>query len=173
VIRSLDVDYLVVGAGAMGMAFTDAVAEDALVVHCAASGLKYPPSVPIWGPSAITLQTVRSGFPCFGAALTGYVEATRDDDGEKNRLCPPTPFPNTLAEWADMNVKGARATRSFGSEPDIKAWADTVSLNPARTPPDPSGARDLDDVLARLQGHLDPGLARLAELSGRAPAAAR
>ncbi len=149
------------------------VAKDALVVHCAASGLKYPPSVPIWRPSAITLQTIRSGFPCFGAALAGYVEATRDDDAEKNRLCPPTPFPNTLAEWAHMNVMGARAARSFGSEPDIKAWADTVALNPARIPPDRSGSGTLDGVLARLQTHIDPGLARLAELSGRAPAPAR
>lgn len=62
------------------------VAKDAAVVHCAASGLKYPPSVPIWRPSAITLQPIRSGFPCFGAAFAGYVEATRDDDAEKNRL---------------------------------------------------------------------------------------
>jgi len=45
--------------------------------------------VPIWGSEAITLQPIRAGFPCFGAALAGYVEATRDDDHEKNRLCPP------------------------------------------------------------------------------------
>ena len=30
----------------------------------------------------------RAGFPCFNAALAGYVEATRDDDRERNRLCP-------------------------------------------------------------------------------------
>jgi hypothetical protein len=140
------------------------VARDALVVHCAASGLKYPPSVPIWGPS-ITLQPVRAGFPCFGAAVAGYVEATREDDLEKNRLCPPTPYPNTLAEWAVMNVLGARATMSFGAEPDIKAWADTVALNPARIPPDHGGSAELDDALDRLQTHMRPGLARLAELS--------
>jgi len=70
------------------IAFDDgavAVAKDALVVHCAASGLKYPPSLPIWGPQVITLQAIRAGFPCFGAALAGYVDATRDDDAEKNR----------------------------------------------------------------------------------------
>lgn len=149
------------------------VAKDALVVHCAASGLKYPPSVPIWGPSAITLQAIRSGFPCFGAALAGYVEATRGDDAEKNRLCPPTPFANSRAEWAHMIVMGARAATSFGSAPDIKAWADKVALNPARIPPQRSGSGGLDDVLARLQAHLSPGLARLAELGGRAATAAR
>jgi hypothetical protein len=141
------------------------IARDALVVHCAASGLKYPPSVPIWGPS-ITLQPVRAGFPCFGAAIAGYVEATREDDVEKNRLAPATPYPNSLAEWATMNVLGSRAAMSFGAEPDIKAWADTVAINPARIPPEHGGSPALDDALERLQAHMGPGLAKLAELSG-------
>ena len=67
------------------------VAKDAVVVHCAAPGLVYPPLVPIWREEAITLQPVRSGFPCFGAAIAGHVEATRDGEEEKNRLCPPSP----------------------------------------------------------------------------------
>ena len=143
-----------------------AIAKDAIVVHCAASGLQYPPRVPIWAPSAITLQPIRAGFVCFGAALAGYVEATREDAVEKNRLCPPTPYPSTLAEWASMNVLGTRATMSFGSEPDIKAWADRVALNPARIPPEHAGSAALDDALGRLQTYVPPGLARLVELSG-------
>jgi hypothetical protein len=140
------------------------IARDAVVVHCAAPGLKYPPSVPIWG-SSITLQPVRAGFPCFGAAVAGYVEATRQDDVEKNRVCPSSPFPDSLATWAVMNVLGMRAAGAFGAEPDIKAWADTVALNPARVPPGHPGSAELDDALARLQAHAGPGLARLTELS--------
>jgi putative NAD(P)-binding protein len=142
-----------------------AIERDALVVHCAASGLKYPPLVPIWRPETITLQPIRAGFPCFAAALAGYVEATRVEDDEKNRLCPPSPLPNSMAEWAKMNVLGARAAMSFGSEPDIKAWADQVALNPARIPPEHPESAALDDALERLQIYLRPGLARLAELS--------
>jgi hypothetical protein len=141
-----------------------AVAEDALVVHCAADGLKYPPLVPVWRPGAITLQPIRAGFPCFGAALTGYVEATRDDDDEKNRLCPPSQYGNSMAEWARMNVLGTRATMSFSAEPDIKAWTDQVALNPARIPPGHAGSAALDDARGRLATHTRPGLARLAEL---------
>ena len=141
------------------------IAPDALVVHCAASGFKYPPRMPIWGSSAITLQPVRAGFPCFGAALSGYVEATRVDDAEKNRLCPPTPYSNTLGGWANMTYLGMRATQAFGAEPDIKSWADTVALNPARIPPEHGGSAELDDALERLQAHAGPGLARLRELS--------
>ncbi|MPV35605.1 NAD(P)-binding protein [Georgenia subflava] len=140
------------------------IARDALVVHCAASGLKYPPLVPLWGPTAITLQPIRAGFPCFGAALAGYVEATRADDAEKNELCPPTPLPDTLAGWARMTVLGARAARSFGSAPDVKAWADGVALNPARIPEERTPG--LDESLSRMAAHAGPGLASLAELAG-------
>ncbi|WP_134739063.1 NAD(P)-binding protein [Nocardioides sp. 503] len=146
-----------------------AVADDALVVNCAADGLKQRPRVPIWAPEAITLQPVRAGFPCFGAALAGYVEATRDDDAEKNRLCPPSSFGNSLADWARMNVLGMRASAAFGAEPDIRAWADQVALNPARIPPGHPGSPALDDALAALQRHSGPGVARLAELGGLPP----
>ncbi|MFJ9390756.1 pyridine nucleotide-disulfide oxidoreductase [Nocardioides sp. NPDC101246] len=143
-----------------------AVAEDALVVHCAADGLKYPPLLPVWRPEAITLQPIRAGFPCFGAAVTGYVEATRDTDAQKNRLCPPSPFPDSMATWALMNLLGTQAAMSFSSEPDIKAWSDGVALNPARIPPGHPGSPALDDARERLAKHTKPALARLAELAG-------
>lgn len=142
-----------------------AVADDALVVHCAADGLKYPPLLPVWRPEAITLQPIRAGFPCFGAAVTGYVEATRDADAEKNRLCPPSPFPDTMATWAMMNVLGTQAAMSFSSEPDIKAWSDGVALNPARVPPGYPASAALDDARERLAKHTKPALAQLAQLS--------
>ncbi|WP_248583448.1 NAD(P)-binding protein [Nocardioides sp. InS609-2] len=141
-----------------------AVADDALVVHCAADGLKYPPLVPVWRPEDITLQPIRSGFPCFGAALVGYVEATRDDDDERNRLCPPSGYGNSMAEWAGMNVLGTRAARSFSAEPDIKEWSDGVALNPSRIPPGYPPSAALDDARERLATHTRPALARLAEL---------
>jgi hypothetical protein len=142
------------------------VGDDALVVHCAGEGLRTPPLVPVWTPEAITLQPIRSGFPCFGAALVGYVEATRDDDAEKNRLCPPTPYPDSMSGWARMTVLGARSAASFGSEPDIAAWAHGVALNPARIPPEYGNMAELDGVLGRLQANGARGLARLAELAG-------
>jgi len=141
------------------------VADDALVVNCAADGLKMAPLVPVWAPEAITLQPIRAGFPCFGAAITGYVEATREDDREKNRLCPPSSFGNTLADWARMNVLGLRNAASFGSEPDIKSWSDGVALNPSRIPPEHGGSPELDDALGRLQTHVGPGLAQLARFA--------
>jgi cation diffusion facilitator CzcD-associated flavoprotein CzcO len=143
-----------------------ALADDALVVHCAASGLQYPPLVPLWGHDRIRLQTIRSGFPCFCAALAGYVEVTRDDDRERNRLCPPNVFGNSLTEWARMQVRGAIASATYGAEQDIAAWANDSMLNPARVDP---GQRDdpaLRAAAARLAAHAPQGLARMAEMAG-------
>jgi hypothetical protein len=157
----------IVGVERGKLAFADGsvgIADDALVVHCAADGLKYPPLVPVWGPDAITLQAIRAGFPCFGASLVGYVEATRRDDGEKNRLCPPTGYGNSMTDWVRMNVMGTRAAMSFMGEPDIREWANRVALNPARIPPEHPGSPELDDARERLAAHVGPGIARLAEL---------
>jgi NAD(P)-binding Rossmann-like domain len=141
-----------------------AIADDVVVVHCAADGLKYPPMIPVWTREAIILQPIRAGFPCFGAALIGYVEATRDDDDEKNRLCQPSRYGNSMAEWVRMNVVGTRAVMAFSAEPDIKEWSNQVSLNPSRIPPGHARSAALDDARERLMTHTGPGLARLVEL---------
>ncbi len=143
-------------------------AKDAVIVHCAASGLQYPPLVPIWGSEAITLQPIRTGFPCFGAALAGYAEAILEDDEEKNRLCPPSPLSNTPADWARMQVLGNRASRSFASHPGLKAWADGASLNPARIPPEMADSDELTAAVARFRKYVEAGVARMAEFAGMA-----
>ena len=136
-----------------------------LMVHCAASGLRYPPLVPVWGPDKIRLQTIRAGFPCFCAALAGYVEATRDDDRERNRLCPPNTLPDNPANWARMQVRGTLATRAYGAEPDIAAWANGCALNPARIDPAQRDDPAVQAAAARLAGAAERGLARMGELA--------
>ena len=146
---------------------TVAVKDDALVVNCTADGLKTLPLVPIWQREAITLQSTRAGFPCFGAAVIGYIEASGRNDAEKNQLCPPSTYGNSLAQWARMNVQGARSAAAFRSDPDIRAWSDELALNPARIPAG-AGSPRLDDALAQVQLHSPPGLARLTQLSAAA-----
>ena len=65
-----------------------------------------------------------------------------------------------------MQVLGTRASMSFGSEPDIKAWTDRVALNPARTASGPEDDVDLTAAAERFRSYLAPGLARLADLAG-------
>jgi hypothetical protein len=121
--------------------------------------------LPIWGPDKIRLQTIRVGFPCFCAALAGYVEATRDDDRERNRLCPANTLPNRPADWALMQVRGTIAARNYGAEPDIAAWANGCALNPARIEPSQREDPAVRAAAARLAHHAERGLARLTELA--------
>jgi hypothetical protein len=159
-VRSVGAGEMVLDGGVLPLA------GDALVVHCAASGLQNPPMVPIWGTDAIRLQSIRVGFPCFCAALAGFVEATRDDDGERNRLCPPNLYGNSLAQWAQMQVLGSRAAATYGSEPDIAEWANACALNPARIDEAQRAEPAVRAQQARLGEHAERGLARLAELAG-------
>ena len=142
-----------------------AIDRDALVVHCAASGLRYPNLVPIWGAEAITLQSVATG-PVFGAAVAGYVEATRDNESEKNRLCPPQSFPNTPADWPRSIVEGARGSQALASEPDVRHWSHATSLYRSRIPSERAGDPDVLEAAARVAAVTETGMARLAELGG-------
>ena len=139
-------------------------------MNCAADGLKMPPLVPIWGPEAITLQPIRAGFPCFGAALAGYVEATRDDDGEKNRLCPPSSFGNTLTDWATDERPGHCGTRRRSAPSPTSRRGPTGSRStPHASHPSTAGPPSWTTPWADCRPTSGPGLARLVELSDGVP----
>lgn len=139
-----------------------------LHVHCAAEGLRRPPALPIFGADRITLQPVRTGLVPFNAALVAFVEAHRSDDAEKNRLCPPNPYPDAPLDWARGFFLQLRAERAWTKEPDIQEWLERSRLNPMRGLrarfEDPQVRR----ALQRFTENVGPGLARLAELTGQA-----
>lgn len=145
------------------------VPADTVVVHCAAPGLKYPGLVPIWRPGVITPQPVRVGFPCFGAALAGYVEATRDTDDEKNAVCRPSPYANTPMDWAAMQVIGGDASLAMAKADDIRRWANSTTLNPSRIPADRADEPAVIAAVQRLREHIGAGRQRLAELAATVP----
>ena len=177
------------------------LADDALVVNCAADGLKNPPLVPIWGSEMITLQPVRAGFPCFGAALAGYVEATRVDDAEKNRLCPPSSYGNSLSRLGPDERSGRTQHRRLlrrarhqavdrpdrreprdGSRPSTRVrpvwttpwagWAATSAPGWRAWPSSEISRPDLEDGLGERTRRTDVGLVR-SRWPGRADGRAR
>ncbi|GAA1470378.1 NAD(P)-binding protein [Microbacterium thalassium] len=142
-----------------------AVSPDAVIVHCAAPGLPTRELVPIWEPDAIRPRAVRVGFPCFGAALTGYVEATRTTDEERNDACRPSPYSDTPEDWVEMQIVGGDASLGISRHPDIREWANTTTLNPSRIPADRADDPAVVDAVTRLKASIGPGRARLAELA--------
>lgn len=158
-----------VGPGRLTFADGDVrIRAESLVVHCAAEGLKYPGLRAIWTRKAITPQPVRVGFPCYGAALAGYVEATREDDADKNRVCRPSPYADTPADWAAMQTIGGDASLAMSKETDLRTWSNATTLNPARIPSDRADDPAVMDAASRLRNSISAGRARLAEFAARA-----
>jgi hypothetical protein len=143
--------------------------RDHLYVDCTAAGVRPIAPVPIFEPDRITMQYVTPGIASWTAGTLGVVEALRDDDAEKNRLCPPAEPADDLANlqrylYASMSGLVARL-----SEPDLAAWNEASRLNPA------SGAvGQMDDArvsaaFALLGEHIGQALNNLERLV-RAPA---
>ncbi len=103
-----------------------------LHVHCAAPGLNLAPGIPIFTEDRITPQPIRTGLIPFNAALVAFVEATRDDLGEKNRLCPPNRLPDTPLDWVRGTLVGMTADYLWSKQPDLRDWLERSRLNPSR-----------------------------------------
>ena len=103
-----------------------------LHVHCAAPGLNPAPAVPMFTADRITLQPIRTGLIPFNAALVGFVEATREDITEKNRLCPPNRLPDVPLDWVRGTLIGMQADYLWSKDRAISEWLERVRLNPSR-----------------------------------------
>jgi hypothetical protein len=141
-----------------------------LHVHCAADGLRRPPALPIFGADCITLQPVRTGLVPFNAALVAFVEAHRDEDAEKNRLCPPNPYPDAALDWARTALIQMRADRAWSKETDISEWLERSRLNPMRGLRGRFGDPQVQQASQRFAENVRRGLARLTELIEQATA---
>jgi hypothetical protein len=64
-----------------------------------------------------------------------------------------------------MQLLGSRAVKAFSSQPDIKAWADGVYLNPGRMPAELAALPEAAQALERVARCATDGLAGLAKLS--------
>jgi len=80
----------------------------------------------------ITLQPIRTGLIPFNAALVGFVEATREDIAEKNRLCPPNRLPDVPLDWVRGTLIGVQADYLWSKDHAISEWLERARLNPAR-----------------------------------------
>jgi hypothetical protein len=101
-------------------------------VDCTAAGLGCRPNRTVFERDRITPQLVQHGIAPFSAALIGWVEANRDNDMERNRLCPPNGFaPEADARsFARQWAATQRAVTAWSAEPDLSRWVGTCRLNP-------------------------------------------
>ncbi len=133
-------------------------------VDCTAAGLRVGPGRPIFEPDRITLQQIRTCQPTFNAALVGFVETTARGDADKNRLCPPNPYPTAAADWISASAISQRAETVWGSEPDMSAWMARSRLNAARGLADHMDDPLMQAALTRFITYGEPAVANLEKL---------
>jgi hypothetical protein len=143
------------------------ISTDAQQVHvdCSADGLRREPARPIFEPDRITLQQVRTCQPTFNAAFIGFVESSRDDDAEKNRLCPPNPTPVRALDWIGVTIISQRAEDAWGATPDVSRWLNRSRLNVARGVPDHFDEPLMQTAIGRYLEFNAPAVERLEALA--------
>jgi hypothetical protein len=131
-------------------------------VDCSAAGLRLAPTRPVFADGRITVQQIRACQPAFSAALTGYVEAARHDDAEKNLLCPANPYPDTAADWVTTTCVAQRALNTWLGDADLSAWMERARLNAARGIGDHLTDPRMSSALARMFTNAEPAVTKLA-----------
>jgi NAD(P)-binding Rossmann-like domain len=159
-VRQIEADRIVLERG------ETKTGPDVLHVDCTALGLNNAPATPIFQPGRIVLQQVRQLSPCFNAALVGFIEAHRDDDAEKNRLCPPNPYPSSIEDWPRMMSCTWIAAERWLDEPDLSAWVAQSRLNLLRALPDHAAEPSVQTAVERYVTHLSAAKERMKQLDG-------
>ena len=142
---------------------------DVLHVDCTALGLNNAPATPIFQPQRIVLQQVRYLSPCFNAALIGFVEAHRDDDTDKNRLCAPNPYPRSIEDWPRLVSSTWKSEGRWLRESDVSAWVAESRLNLLRALPAHSTQPSVHAAVTRYLTHVGAAIERLKQLDGSSP----
>lgn len=137
---------------------------DTLHVDCTAAGLNNAPATPIFQGDRIVLQQVRHLSPCFNAALAGFVESHRDEDEEKNRLCPPNPYASSIEDWPRMISRTWRSEGRWLSEPDLAGWVAESRLNLLGALPEHAAKPDVQAAVGRYLGKVAVATKRLRQL---------
>jgi hypothetical protein len=136
-------------------------------VHdCAAAGLNPAPAIAIFSAGCITPQPIRTGLIPFNAALVGFVEATRDDVAEKNRLCPTNRLPDVPLDWVRGTLVAMTADHLWSREPDIASWLERARLNPSRGIRQRSHEPRVQQASRRFAENVRPALQNLQRLLG-------
>ena len=163
-VRQIETDRIVLAQGE-----TD-TGPDVLHVDCTAQGLRNAPAIPIFGDGRIVLQQIRQNSPTFNAALIAFVEAHRDEDAEKNRLCPPNPYPRSIEDWPAMSRRTWQVEQRWLREPDLAGWVAESRLNLLRGLPDHAAEPPVKAAIERFLAHVGPAIERLGELDASAHA---
>ena len=119
---------------------------------------------PTFEPGRITIQGSTQTTPL--AAMIAWVEANRESDVDKNRLCPPHSTPSRPEDWIRMLRENLRANERQGAEPDLLEWRSRSRLNLMRGADDHMDDPRVAAAMSRWATHHDAALANSERLLG-------
>ena len=157
-LRAIETDRLVLDDGELP------TSADVLHVDCSAHGIRTAETVPAFATGRIVIQQVRQASPTFNAALTAFVEAHRDDDEEKNRLCPPHPYTSRIQDWGPLMRRTWATELVWLKEPDVASWIAASRLSILQALPEHSHEPRAQEALTRYLTNVGPATERLATL---------
>jgi hypothetical protein len=162
-VKSIAVDQIHLEQGSIPMP------PGTLVVDCSAAGIPSVETVPVWEGNRITPQWLRSFGTVFSAAFTAHVEATFDDDAEKNALCTPMSPPTLATDWLRMLEVGMKNGQRWARNPQLQQWLAASRLNSmfhsaGRIQPDET---EKIALMQRYRQAIKPAVARLPELMAK------
>ena len=160
-VRRIEADRVVLDRGEIP------TSREVVHIDCTALGLNNAPATAIFQDGRIVLQQVRYLSPSFNAALIGFVEAHRDDDADKNRLCPPHAYPSSPEDWPRMMCGTWTAEARWLSEPDVSAWIARSRLNLMRGLADHAGEPKVQAGIKRYLTHVADAIERLSKWANR------
>ncbi len=132
-----------------------------IYVDCTAAGVQPTTPRPVFEPDKITIQYVTIGIVPWSAATIGAVEASRDDEADKNRLCPPLTFSGDIADVLELSYAGIAGLVERAADSDMAAWTGRCRLDPARAALEHMDDSKVADALASLAANLGPALQNL------------
>ena len=115
-VQRIDKDRIVLEHGSVP---SDA---DRLYVDCSASAVERRPIVPVFEGNKITPQMVRTFQPTFSGAFIAHVEATVEDEVEKNALCAVIPMPDKPEHWLSMLAVNMANQHRWGKNKELRNW---------------------------------------------------
>jgi hypothetical protein len=121
----ISLDTIILTEGAVP---TDA---DHVYIDCTAAGVAPKGRAPIFRPDGIELKMTTFGIIPWSAALIAYVEANRDSDDDKNRLCPVVQIEGEIDSTLSTFLLVFKLMVERAAEPDLSTWMDGLRLNPA------------------------------------------
>jgi hypothetical protein len=147
-----------------------ATQPDSLHVDCTAAGVRPTTPRPIFAGERITIQHVAITGATWSAATLGLIEATRDNDADKNRLTPPVTFSGNASDLLRFSYAAMSGLYARTSESDLAAWSESCRLNPASGAVERASEPEIAAAFTSLMRNFGPAMRNLADRVGEAEA---